>query len=170
MQKTTGSRWAIAGALVCLAACNTPPLHDPARPPSEAELADHCTAQSGFDLGQRGAQFQRGCPKQSEADFRDGYATGHALYVAEQDIDRLEQALGQRTQRLQEMQHDTRYTVAALTAPDTATSNRLFLLERTKALSEEQGRLQKDIDRLSAEITAKRARIATLRQTLAFSE
>jgi hypothetical protein len=66
------------------------------------------------------------------------------------------------------MKNEMQYAVNALVAPDTATTDRLFLLERTKSLSEEQGRLQSEIDRLSTDLAAKRSRLESLRQTLAY--
>ena len=50
------------------------------------------------------------------------------------------------------------------------TTDRLFLLERTRSLSEEQGRLQAEIARLNAEVAVKRAQLESLRHTLAYSD
>ncbi len=47
------------------------------------------------------------------------------------------------TARIQDMQSDMQYAVNALVAPGTATTDRLFLFERTKSLSEEQARLNR---------------------------
>jgi uncharacterized small protein (DUF1192 family) len=62
-----------------------------------------------------------------------------------------------------------RQSVDGLVAPNTATTDRLWLIERTKNLSEEQGRLQAEIDRLNSELAAKRTNLEALRHTLAYS-
>jgi Protein of unknown function (DUF2799) len=126
-----------------------------------------CTRENGFDLGETGAAYKRGCPIELEADFQAAYKDGHALFVAEGRVAELELAITKRSARIEGMQHDVQHSVDALVAPDTATADRLFLLERARALSEEQGRLQAEIDRLNAEVAVKRAQLESLRHTLA---
>jgi hypothetical protein len=127
-----------------------------------------CTRENGFTVGESGASYERVCPASLEADFREGYSRGHAVFVAEYEVSRLESAIDKRSARIREMQHQMQYAVDVLTAPDTATTDRLFLLERTKSLSEEQGRLRAEIERLNAELADKRIRLEALRQTLAY--
>ena len=128
----------------------------------------YCTRENGFSVGEGGAAYSRICPANLEADFHAGYSSGHTLYVAEYEVTQLENAIDQRSARIQDMKNEMQYAVNALVAPDTATTDRLFLLERTKSLSEEQGRLQAEIERLNAEVTVKRSRLETLRQSLAY--
>jgi type IV pilus biogenesis protein CpaD/CtpE len=93
----------------------------------------------------------------------------HQLSVVETQVVELESTIGKRAARMQALQQEMRHTVDALTAPDTDTTNRLFLIERTRSISEEQGRLQADIERLSAEMAVKRAQLETLRHPLTAS-
>jgi hypothetical protein len=128
----------------------------------------YCTPENGFNVGENGATYNRICPANLESDFHAAYSNGRTLYVAESEVSQLENAIDQRSARIQEMKNEMQYAVNALVAPDTATTDRLFLLERTKSLSEEQGRLQSEIDRLSADLAVKRDRVESLRQTLAY--
>jgi chromosome segregation ATPase len=91
------------------------------------------------------------------------------LSVAESRVVQLEHAIGKRSARMQGLQHEMQRAVDALMAPDTDTTNRLFLMERTRSIAEEQGRLQADIERLNAEVAAKRAELETLRHSLTAS-
>ncbi len=91
------------------------------------------------------------------------------LFSAENRVSQLEQAIGQRSARMQSLNQEMRQIVDALTAPDTDTTNRLFLMERTRSIAEEQARLQTDIQRLNTEIAAKRAELETLRHSLTAS-
>jgi len=94
---------------------------------------------------------------------------GSQLSVVETQVLELESTLGKRSARMQGLQQEMRHVVDALTAPDTDTTNRLFLIERTRSISEEQGRLQADIERLNAEMAVKRAQLETLRHPLTAS-
>jgi len=94
---------------------------------------------------------------------------GSKLSVVETQVLELESTLGKRSARMQGLQQEMRHVVDALTAPDTDTTNRLFLIERTRSISEEQGRLQADIERLNAEMAVKRAQLETLRHPLTAS-
>ena len=70
---------------------------------------------------------------------------------------------------MQSLNQEMRQIVDALMAPDTDTTNRLFLMERTRSIAEEQARLQTDIQRLNTEIAIKRAELETLRHSLTAS-
>ena len=91
------------------------------------------------------------------------------LSVVENRVVQLEHAIGKRSARMQGLQHEMQRAVDALMAPDTDTTNRLFLIERTRSIAEEQGRLQADIERLNAEVAVKRAELETLRHSLTAS-
>lgn len=93
----------------------------------------------------------------------------YQLSVVETQVLELESTLGKRSARMQGLQQEMRHAVDALTAPNTDTTNRLFLIERTRSISEEQGRLQADIERLNAEMAVKRAQLETLRHPLTAS-
>jgi chromosome segregation ATPase len=89
------------------------------------------------------------------------------LFAAAHRVTQLEQAIDKRSQHIQGMQQELQRAVDALTAPDTATTGRLILLERTRSLSEEQGRLQGEIARLNGEVIVKRAELEALRHAFA---
>jgi hypothetical protein len=131
---------------------------------------DHyCTPENGFDLGQSGDTYRRICPTNLEEPFHAAYTNGHTLYVASSDVAEVENAIDQRTARIDELQNEMRQSVDGLIAPTTAPTDRVWLLERTKNLSEEQGRLQAEIERLNAELVVKRNNLEALRHTLAYS-
>jgi chromosome segregation ATPase len=96
-------------------------------------------------------------------------AEDRQLSVVENQVVQLEHALGKRSARMQGLQQEMQRVVNALMAPDTDTTNRLFLMERTRSIAEEQGRLQADIERLNTEATLKRAELETLRHSLTAS-
>ena len=91
------------------------------------------------------------------------------LSAVENRVVQLEHAIGKRSARMQGLQHEMQRAVDALMAPDTDTTNRLFLIERTRSIAEEQGRLQADIERLNAEMAVKRVELETLRHSLTAS-
>ena len=134
-----------------------------------AGIQQYCTPENGFDLGARGALYSRICPVDLENEFHAAYSNGHTLFVAASEVNQVESAIEQRSARIEQMQHEMQYAVDALIAPDTTTTDRLFLLERTKSLSEEQGRLQAEIERLTADAAVNRAHLESLRQTLAYA-
>jgi chromosome segregation ATPase len=91
------------------------------------------------------------------------------LFAVENRVSQLEHAIGKRSARMQSLNQEMRQIVDALMAPDTDTTNRLFLMERTRSIAEEQSRLQTDIQRLNTEIATKRAELETLRHSLTAS-
>lgn len=91
------------------------------------------------------------------------------LFDVEHRVSQLEQAISKRSARMQSLNQEMRQIVDALMAPDTDTTNRLFLMERTRSIAEEQARLQTDIQRLNTEIATKRAELETLRHSLTAS-
>ena len=133
----------------------------------DAGIAQYCTPENGFDLGERGGLYSRICPANLENEFHAAYSNGHTLFVAESEVNQVERAIEQRSTRIEQMQLEMQHAVDALIAPETTTTDRLFLLERTKSLSEEQGRLQAEIERLIAEAAVKRAHLESVRQSLA---
>lgn len=131
---------------------------------------DHyCTPESGFDLGESGGTYRRICPANSEEAFHAAYTNGHTLYVASSEVAELENAIDQRNARITEIKSEMVQSVDGLIAPTTAPTDRVWLLERTKSLSEEQGRLQADIERLNGELAVKRNNLEALRHTLAYN-
>jgi len=130
-------------------------------------IAHYCTPESGFDLGQGGDAYRRVCPANLEAAFHAAYANGHALHVAQSEVAALEHAIDRRTARIDDLQTELRQSIDGLVAPGTATTDRWWLLERAKNLSEERGRLRSEIDRLNADLAVKRADLEALRHTLA---
>ena len=133
-----------------------------------AGIQQFCTPENGFDLGAHGSSYNRVCPSDLEPEFHAGYSNGRTLFIATNEVAQIESAIDQRSARIEEMQRDMQHAVDALIAPDTPTTDRLFLLERTKSLSEEQGRLRSEIERLNAEAAVKRSRLESLRQSLAY--
>jgi len=93
----------------------------------------------------------------------------HRLSVVENQVAQLEHAIGKRSARMHGLHQEMRQVVDALMAPDTDTTNRLFLMELTRSIGEEQARLQADIERLNAEMSTKRAELETLRHSLTAS-
>jgi chromosome segregation ATPase len=91
------------------------------------------------------------------------------LFDVEHRVSQLEHAISKRSARMQSLNQEMRQIVDALMAPDTDTTNRLFLMERTRSIAEEQARLQTDIQRLNTEIATKRAELETLRHSLTAS-
>jgi len=132
-------------------------------------IDQYCTPESAFDLGRSGATYRRICPANLEDAFHAAFTNGHTLYVAESEVASLESAIDQRSARIDELQTELRQSVDGLVAPGTATTDRLWLLERTKNLSEEQGRLQSEIDRLNAELAVKRNDLDALRHAFAYN-
>src|SRR5690242_14207509 len=148
---------AIAIAFAELSACGTSAFR------SDAASADDCTAPHAFDLGRRGAPYQHGCGSDAEPALRSAYHDGHALYVTEVEIGRLEATLARRSERIAEVQLELRHTLDALVAPDGTTTDRLWIMERAKRLGEEQSRLQQEVATLGSTLDAKRRDEATLR-------
>jgi predicted nucleic acid-binding Zn-ribbon protein len=91
------------------------------------------------------------------------------LFAVENRVSQLEHAIGKRSTRMQSLNQEMRQIVDALMAPDTDTTNRLFLMERSRSIAEEQARLQTDIQRLNTEIATKRAELEALRHSLTAS-
>jgi hypothetical protein len=135
----------------------------------DAGIAQYCTPENGFDLGESGASYNRICPAGFEREFHAAYSDGHTLYIARSELYEVESAIEQRSARIQQMKVEMQYAVDALIAPETPTTDRVFLLERTKSLAEEQGRLEAEIERLTVEAAVKRARVDTVRQGLAYA-
>ena len=160
MATFTGSRVLAAIAVAGLSGCIGSADRD-------HDAAYECSPENGFGLGETGASYRRGCPTGLEAEFHAAYLDGHALFVAESQVTQLEHDIAKRSVRIDGMRQDMQRAVDALIAPDTATTDRLFLLERTRALSEEHGRLQAEIERLNADVAAKRGQLEALRSTLA---
>lgn len=133
-----------------------------------AGIQQFCTPENGFDLGERGASYNRVCPADVEPEFHAAYSNGRHLFIAATEVAQIESAIDQRSARIEEMQRDMQHAVDALIAPDTPTTDRLFLLERTKSLAQEQGKLRSEIERLNAEAAVKRSRLESLRQSLAY--
>ncbi len=85
----------------------------------DAGIAQYCTPENGFDLGESGASYNRICPAGFEHEFHAAYSDGHTLYIARSELYEVESAIEQRSARIQQMQVEMQYAVDALIAPET---------------------------------------------------
>ena len=135
----------------------------------EEGVLRYCTPDNGFQQGSKGASYNNVCPPDLAPGFIDAYENGRQLHLAQAEINRLKSLINSKTNALARTEKKLRAAEARLVADDVTSSERMTLLEDTKALAREQGQLETEITDLRVEVAVKEDRLDSLRQTLVYA-
>jgi len=105
-------------------------------------LKDYCTAENGFNLGQRGAGYNGVCPENLKEPFATAYEDGRQLYQARSEVNRLTRQLGSYENRLLQIKQEIVSVSTAQLEPDLTTEERLHLLADLDSLVEERSEIK----------------------------
>jgi hypothetical protein len=133
----------------------------------EEGVTRYCTPDNGFQQGNKGATYNNVCPPHLAPSFLDAYENGRQLHLAQAEINRLQNLINTKTNALARAEKKLRSAETRLVADDVTSSERMALVEDTKALARQQGQLQTKITDLRVEVAVKQDRLNSLRQMLA---
>ena len=122
-------------------------------------IAEFCTPQNGFDLGERGRGLNRQC---KDSAFSNAYYEGRELYQARREVQQLASSLNAAEHRLETIDTDIVEATAAQLLPDLTAQERLALAADLKALVEERARLRDEVPALAYDLSASQARLDEL--------
>lgn len=117
----------------------------------EEGLRQYCQPSRGFSLGASGARYNGVCPGYMEADFVDGYNSGHQLYTLRSRVNGATNGINAREHELDNNHNRIRNAEALLISADTTIEDRILLLADLKELSERTGQLEAEIAELIEE-------------------
>ena len=129
-------------------------------------VGSYCTADNGFVVGQSGRGHNSVC---SDDGFLDAYADGRELYLARQEVRRLENQLIGAENRIKNIKQEIVGATTAQLAPDLLPEERIALVARVEALMEERSELKRSIPVLEDELEISRQRLESLHQSLAYA-
>lgn len=128
----------------------------------ERGVREYCVADNGFDVGARGDGHNNICPDDQRDAFLSAYHDGRQLYLARADVANLEQAVGQREYRLEQVKAGIVSSAAEQLDPTLPPAARVDLLATTERLAEEKGRIEAELPRLRQELALKTQTLAAL--------
>lgn len=129
-------------------------------------VAQYCTTDNGFMIGQRGGRQSSVC---SDDEFLDAYAAGRELYLARQDVRRLENQLSYNENRIVDIKQEIIGASTAHLAPDLTARERIALVAKVEALVEERAELKRSLPVLLDELESSRQHLTRLQQTVAYA-
>ena len=118
-----------------------------------------------LSLGQRGHGHNNVCTNDG---FLNAYADGRELYLARQEVRRLENQLIGAENRIKAIKQEIIGATTAQLAPDLIPEERIALAAKVEALVEERSEIKHSIPVLEEELALSRARLDRLTQTLAY--
>lgn len=121
----------------------------------EQGIREYCEPNNAFSVGERGRGHNNVCPQDLRADFNHAYQQGRSLYLARAEVANLQRAIGQKTQRVEQVKAAIVSTAAAQLNPTWTPPERIELLAKTKRLTDEKYQLQADIPELEDQLAIK---------------
>ena len=110
-----------------------------------AGLETYCTAENGFQLGQRGGSLNTVCRAELRERFATAYADGYNIYVARREVRQLSQQLINHKRRIEELKQEIVMVTAAQIQSDLSVEERLRLASRFAFLVEERAAMVKEL-------------------------
>jgi hypothetical protein len=133
----------------------------------QAGLESYCTADSGFNLGLRGASLNSACRNELREPFASAHADGRSLYVARRDVRRLSQQLASMEQRLGQIKQEMVGATTAQLTPNLSVEERLSLLAKLESLADERGNIKSRLPEVERSLAQAEDQLARVDQSLA---
>lgn len=128
----------------------------------ERGIREYCVADNAFDVGARGDGHNNVCPDDQRDAFLSAYHDGRQLYLARVEVANLEQAIGQREYRLEQVKAGIVSTATQQLDPTLPPAARVDLLAATERLAEEKGRIEAELPQLRQQLSFKTQQLAAL--------
>ena len=132
-----------------------------------AGLENFCTADSGFQLGQRGAAMNNVCRNELREPFASAYADGRALYSARREVNQLSRRLVSHERRLEQIKQEMIGVTTAQLTPDLTVDERLRLLAKLNSLVDERVDLETQLPMVESSLAHAEDRLARLDRSFA---
>ncbi len=130
-------------------------------------LQNFCTADSGFQLGLRGAGLNTVCSDELREPFASAYADGREFYTARREVNRLARQLANNEHRLDQIKLDMVGVTTAQLTSDITVEERIILLARLESLADERAEIRVQQPIIEASLMYAEDRLADLDQSLA---
>lgn len=130
-------------------------------------VAEFCDPSNAFELGQSGEGHANVCPADQRDAFLAAFERGRTLYVARDQVQTLEQAIGYRTQRIEAIREELVVAAGAQLNPVLLPEERIALAARMKRLHDEKTRLAAEIPGLEAELRVRTSELEALDRSMA---
>ena len=130
-------------------------------------LVSYCTADKGFQLGASGKALNTVCQKDLREPFASAHADGREVFLARREVNRLAQTLSGHERRIVKIKEELASVTAAQLQPELTAEERLKLLARLQALTEERTQLKDEIPELEHALRIAEDQLAAIEQTLA---
>lgn len=127
-------------------------------------LEEFCRPQNGYNLGERGGNYQGVCPVHAEPAFLAAYEDGRTLYELRYDVNRLVSEIASTEREIEQIDHDIEHSTIEMISEGLTAQQRLLILSDTKDLAERKGQLEDHLDYLAEELGASRERLDDYQQ------
>ena len=134
----------------------------------EEGLQQYCIASNGYRLGNAGHAFAAVCPTALEADFREAYNAGRALYQARSAVNTTHSHIRQRKQTLTNLEDDRAQKLAALIAADLKTDQRVMIVYELNELQQEMNSVEDELADLEHDLVKQQTRLDQLTHNNAY--
>ena len=130
-------------------------------------LSSFCTADNGFNLGNRGASFNTVCARDMAEPFATAYQDGRQLYLARAEVNRLNRLINSKEARLDQLKQEIVGATTAQLVPDLTPEERIGLVAKLEDLISEREEIQNELPELERDLAAAEYELDRLNQTLA---
>lgn len=129
-------------------------------------LEEYCTAENGFNLGERGGRHTGVCQGELQHPFLLAYEDGRQLYTARSEVNRLARQLATYETRLGQIKEEMVSVSTAQLNPELTPEERLHLIADLDALMEERSDIKAAIPALEQELAASEMALDNLSRDL----
>lgn len=130
-------------------------------------LSMYCTADNGFQVGQRGGGLNQVCSGELREPFASAHADGRELYLARRDVQHWSQTLAQQENRLHAIKQEMVGATTAQLEPDLTAEERVRLLAKLEALADERAAIKAELPHTEHELRQAELHLAELDHALA---
>ncbi len=130
-------------------------------------LTSFCTADNGFNLGNRGASFNTVCARDMAEPFATAYHDGRQLYLARSEVNRLNRLINNKEARLDQLKQEIVGATTAQLVPDLTPEERIGLVAKLEQLISERAEIEEELPELERDLAAAEYELDRLDQTLA---
>ena len=125
-------------------------------------LQQHCTASTGYPLGNAARSLAAVCPVALEDDFREAYNAGRTLYQARSAVKTTHSRIRQRKQTLTNLEDNRAQKLAALIAADLKADQRVMIVYELNELQQDMNSVENELADLEHDLVKQQTRLDQL--------
>lgn len=132
----------------------------------QSGVREYCTADNGFNRGERGMQTNSICKGELREPFASAFENGRRLYLARLEVNRITKQLHNFDHRLEQIKHELVDLTAAQLNPKLLPEERIHMLAEMDSLRNESADIKAAIPQLEDDLYVSETELERINQEL----